>query len=87
MEKALTSVLNQQCVRIRVWEEDGGFIAECFDIPGCMSQGDSRNKALINLMDAIIVCLEVIAEDAGQPLPENVSEFIELPISQFLTAH
>ena len=87
MEK-LSDILNQKSVQIRVWEdEDGGFISECLDIPGCMSQGDTRNEALTNLMDAIAVCLEVIAEDAGQPVPKSDPEFIELPIAQFLHAH
>lgn len=62
-EQNLTKVINQECVHIRVWEADGGFISECVDIPGCMSQGDTRAEALANLVDAIGACLEVIAED------------------------
>jgi predicted RNase H-like HicB family nuclease len=86
--ETLANVLNQKCVHVRVWEDkDGGYISECLDIPGCMSQGESRNEALTNLMDAISVCLEIIAEDAGQPIPDHETEFIQLPIEQFLHAH
>jgi len=32
---------------------DGGWIAECVDLPGCMSQGETEEEALGNLADAI----------------------------------
>jgi predicted RNase H-like HicB family nuclease len=34
-------------------EVDGGWIAECVDLPGCMSQGETEEEALENLSDAI----------------------------------
>ncbi|MEZ5338671.1 MAG: type II toxin-antitoxin system HicB family antitoxin [bacterium] len=34
-------------------DEDGGFIAEVPELPGCLSQGDSRDEALKNIKDAI----------------------------------
>ena len=39
--------------------EDGYIIAECPAIPGCMSQGRTREEALENIKDAILACLEV----------------------------
>jgi predicted RNase H-like HicB family nuclease len=85
-ESALTSVLGQQVVHIRIFEdpEDGGFVAECIEIPGCMSQGETRSEALANVMGAVSACLEVIAEDAGVPISGDPLEYVELPISQFL---
>lgn len=47
--------------------EDGNWISECPSIPGCISQGDSREQALENIRDAIESCLEVRAE-IGLPL-------------------
>ncbi len=44
--------------------EDGYIVAECVDIPGCMSQGKTEKEALENIGDAIKACLEVIMEDA-----------------------
>lgn len=32
---------------------DGGWVAECLDLPGCFSQGETREEALSNLSDAI----------------------------------
>ena len=48
-------------------DEDGVFIAECPSIPGCVSQGSSRDEALVNVQEAIALCLEVRAE-RGLPL-------------------
>lgn len=48
-------------------DEDGVWIAECPAIPGCVSQGDTREEALANIQEAIVDCLEVRAE-RGLPL-------------------
>ena len=43
-------------------DEDGVWVVECPSIPGCMSQGATREEALENVKDAIKQCLEVRAE-------------------------
>lgn len=48
-------------------DEDGVWIAECPAIPGCVSQGATREEALANIHEAIAACLEVRAE-RGLPL-------------------
>ena len=48
-------------------DEDGVWIAECPSIPGCVSQGDTKDEAIANIRDAIALCLEVRAEQ-GLPL-------------------
>ena len=48
-------------------DEDGIFVAECLSIPGCVSQGETREAAIANVLDAIRGCLEVRAE-RGMPL-------------------
>ncbi len=48
-------------------DEDGVWIAECPSIPGCVSQGQTRQEALTNIREAIAACLEVRA-DRGMPL-------------------
>jgi predicted RNase H-like HicB family nuclease len=47
---------------------DGYIMAECIDIPGCASQGKTREEALANIVDAISVCLDVIIEDTAAKL-------------------
>ncbi|MFM9905619.1 MAG: type II toxin-antitoxin system HicB family antitoxin [Pyrinomonadaceae bacterium] len=48
-------------------DEDAVWIAECPSIPGCVSQGETRDEAIENIKDAIKICLEVRA-DRGLPL-------------------
>ena len=43
---------------------DDGIVAECLEIPGCLSQGDTDEEAKANITDAINSCLAVIFEDA-----------------------
>lgn len=48
-------------------DEDGVWVVECPAIPGCVSQGRTKQEALENIKDAITLCLEVRAEK-GMPL-------------------
>lgn len=48
-------------------DEDGVFVAECPSIPGCLSQGHTREDAIQNIQEAIKLCLEVRKEQ-GHPL-------------------
>ncbi|MEY3544076.1 MAG: hypothetical protein RLZZ247_233 [Cyanobacteriota bacterium] len=51
--------------RIRLLETDEGWSVSCFDLPGCHSQGSTRDEALANIREAIQLWLEVEAEEAG----------------------
>ncbi|OHB80820.1 MAG: hypothetical protein A2W31_00255 [Planctomycetes bacterium RBG_16_64_10] len=48
-------------------DEDGVWVVDCPAIPGCVSQGTTKEEALANVQDAIKVCLEVRSE-RGMPL-------------------
>ncbi len=48
-------------------DEDGVWITECPSIPGCVSQGHTKEEAIANIQEAIQLCLEVRAE-RGLPL-------------------
>jgi predicted RNase H-like HicB family nuclease len=39
-------------------DEEGGYIAECPDLPGCITEGDTPDEAIENLNEAIIGCLK-----------------------------
>jgi predicted RNase H-like HicB family nuclease len=85
MPYSLANVLNQPSLQILIWEEDGTYIAKCLDIPGCVSEGATRDEALANIHDAIRLCLSVISEDHAKPtsdLPQV--EIIEARTSDFL---
>lgn len=44
-------------------DEDGVWIVECPSIPGCVSQGNTKEEALENVKDAIKLCLQVRGDD------------------------
>jgi predicted RNase H-like HicB family nuclease len=48
-------------------DEDGVWVVECPAIPGCVSQGQTKDEAMENIKEAIALCLEVRAEK-GLPL-------------------
>ncbi len=48
-------------------DEGGVWIVECPSIPGCVTQGGTRDEALGNIQDAIRACLAVRSE-RGMPL-------------------
>ncbi len=43
--------------------EQGGFTAECLELPGCFSEGETEEEAERNIQDAINGCLSVLFED------------------------
>jgi len=49
-------------------EDGGGYLATVPDLPGCMSDGDTREQAARNVDDAIAAWLEE-AEGLGRPIP------------------
>lgn len=53
--------------------EDGGWVAEVPSLPGCISQGDTREEALENIQDAIETWLEGAAT-VGLEVPEDTFE-------------
>ena len=48
-------------------DEDGVWVVDCPAIPGCVSQGKTKEAALENIKEAITLCLEVRTE-LGLPL-------------------
>jgi predicted RNase H-like HicB family nuclease len=52
-------------------DEDGVWVIECPAIPGCVSQGATREEALTNIEDAVRVCLQVRAEHGMPPIVET----------------
>ncbi len=49
-------------------EDGGGFLATVPDLPGCMSDGDTREEAARNVEDAIASWLEE-ARSVGREIP------------------
>ena len=59
-------------------DEDGMFVAECSSLPGCVSQGKTREDAVNNLRDAVYGYLESLKKH-GEAIPPSIYEdFIEI---------
>lgn len=54
-------------------DEDGKFAASCPALPGCWSQGETREEARYNIVDAIKGYLESLRKH-GDPFPPPISE-------------
>ncbi len=59
--------------RVEVEDEDGRWVAEVPSLPGCATEGDSKEEALEALREAAQAYLDVMSEH-GDPLPEKVQE-------------
>jgi len=57
--------------------EDGYFVAEVPSLPGCVSQGKTREEALANIREAISLHEEVL-RDRGEPVPDDRIELVEV---------
>lgn len=55
--------------------EDGFWVAECPSLPGCVSQGETREQAIVNIREAIEGYVLVLKEDK-LPVPEERFEAI-----------
>ena len=57
-------------------DEDGIYVVECPDLPGCFSEGDTLEEAMDNINEAIIGCLASRLKTAKDKfLKEDVSKF------------
>ena len=59
--------------------EDGYLVAECPALPGCVSQGRTREEALANIQEAIVLSLET-RRAYSLPLQLEVAE-VEVAVS------
>jgi predicted RNase H-like HicB family nuclease len=57
--------------------EDGYTVAEVPSLPGCVSQGRTRDEALLNIQEAIALHEEVLRE-RGEPVPDDNMEIVEV---------
>ena len=54
-------------------DEDGKFVAHCPSLPGCWSEGDTRDEAKQNIADAIQGYLASLKKH-GDPIPPPITE-------------
>ena len=62
-------------------DEDGRYVVECTDLPGCLSEGETFEEAIENIGEAIAGCLKSRLNVAGKRLIEpSFSQRLEFSI-------
>jgi predicted RNase H-like HicB family nuclease len=59
--------------------EDGYWVVECPSLPGCVSQGEDKAKAVSNIREAIEAYIAALKED-GLPVPDERFETIVMAV-------
>jgi predicted RNase H-like HicB family nuclease len=44
-------------------QEEGGYTVQCLELPGAISQGETKEESLINIKEAIGLVLEVLSQE------------------------
>ena len=44
-------------------QDKGGYTVRCLELPGAISQGETKDEALANIKEAIGLVLEVLSQD------------------------
>lgn len=61
-------------------EETGWFVAECLNLPGCISQGKTKKSALKNIKEAIKGYLESLKKHPEERLYREVTEVVAVSV-------
>ena len=56
--------------------EEGGYIVSCPQLPGCVTQGETVDEALVMIKDAIQGYITSLQKH-GAPIPPGVEEGVE----------
>ena len=62
-------------------QEEGGFTARCVELPGAISQGETKTEALENIREAIGLILEVLREDL-ESLDQSEVEIFKVELAE-----
>ena len=57
--------------------DEGGYTVYVPSLPGCISEGDTREEALANIREAIELYLEPVEDDY---MPQDGAEVLELAL-------
>lgn len=57
-------------------DEDGYWVVECPSLKGCISQGKTKDEALLNIREAIAGYIAALEEDSLPVPEENFETFL-----------
>jgi len=59
-------------------EKESGYSVQCLELPGCISEGETRKEALANIREAIEGYLEAFPEELEQV--KRKRELVEITV-------
>jgi predicted RNase H-like HicB family nuclease len=59
--------------------EDGFWVTECPSLPGCISQGKTKEEAILNIKEAISLYIQSLEED-NLPIPAEKFETLLIAV-------
>ena len=62
---SILATIRRMHYRVTLFQSDEGWAVSCPDLPGCHSQGATREEALTNTKEAFCLWLEVETEETG----------------------
>ena len=62
-------------------QDEGGFTVQCVEIPGAISEGETREEALANIKEAIELVLEVQREELNKTSPALHREISKVEVA------
>ena len=62
-------------------QDEGGYSVRCLELPGAISQGETKTEALKNIKEAITLILEVPREDL-ESRNQSKSEILKVELDE-----
>ena len=72
--------MDRKFIIVLTEDESGGIVAECPSLPGCYSQGETRDEAIENIREAIELSLET-RRAQGSPVQITPVEIAEVHLA------
>ena len=73
----------KECMEFKILikqDEDGVFVSKIPQLPGCISQGDTREDAITNISDAVLGYMDSLKKH-GESIPVPIDEeTIQVPV-------
>ena len=63
-------------------QEEGGYAVRCLEVPGAISQGETKEEALKNIKEAIELVLEVLHEELEQSQKISNVEITKVEVAE-----
>lgn len=60
--------------------QEGGYVVSVPAVPGCVTQGDTFEEAVVMIKDALEGCLAVLKEE-GQEIPQETEDVVVTKVS------